>query len=160
MNICRIMALLMALSVAGLVSADEHMAVEGAWVREAPPAAMAMAGYMTLHNHADRERVLIGAESPAFEMVMLHRTVMEGDISKMSHLHMITIPAHGTLIFEPNSYHLMMMRPKQPLKAGDKLTVTLRFRNGDSQDVSYEVRAAMDAMGQGAHHDMAHGQSH
>lgn len=150
---------LVVLAASAGVQAAEHLMVDDAWVREAPPGAQALAGYMKLHNHGDRERVLVGAESPAFESVMLHRTVMEGEMSKMVHQHMITIPAKGMLSFEPNSYHLMMMNPKQALKAGDKVSVTLHFKNGDNQEVSHEVRAAMGGM-ENSGHNMGHGHGH
>lgn len=144
--------------VAGLAQAGGHLMVDNAWVREAPPGAMALAGYMTLHNHAEKERVLVGAQSSAFESVMLHRTVIEGEMSKMVHQHMITIPANGMISFEPNSYHLMMMKPKQPLKAGDKVSVTLSFKDGTTQEVTHEVRAEMGGMGSMDHgdHNMGH----
>ena len=133
--------------------------VDDAWVREAPPGAKALAGYMKLHNHADKARVLVGAESPAFESVMLHKTIFEGEMSKMVHQHMITVPANGMVSFEPNSYHLMMMKPKQSLKAGDKVSVTLSFKNGDTQEVSHEVRSAMGGMDHSGH-NMGHSQGH
>ena len=146
------LALLMGLSVAGLVEAGGHIMVSDAWVREAPPGAMSQAGYMTLHNHSGQKRVLVGAESSAFGKVMLHQTVMDGAMAKMVHQHMIVIPAKGMVSFEPNSYHLMMMRPKQALKVGDTVSVTLRFKNGEAQEVNHEVRAVMGAMDHGSHH--------
>jgi copper(I)-binding protein len=151
MKMLKNIALLLGLSLAGIAQADGHLTVDDAWVREAPPGAMALAGYMKLHNHADQARVLVGAESPAFESVMLHKTVMEGAMANMVHQHMITIPAKGMVSFEPNSYHLMMMKPKQALKAGDKVSVILRFKNGETQEVTSEVRAAMGGMDHGSH---------
>lgn len=140
------------LSVSGFSLAADHLMINDAWIREAPPGAKALAGYMQLHNHGAKERVLVEASSPAFESVMLHRTVIEGDMSKMVHQHMITIPAGGMVSFEPNSYHLMMMKPKQALKAGDMVSVTLSFRNGETQEVTHHVRALTGETGQGDHH--------
>lgn len=149
--------LLLGLCVAGFAQADGPLMVDDAWVREAPPGAMALAGYMKLHNHANKSRVLVGAQSPAFESVMLHKTVIEGEMSKMVHQHMITIPANGMISFEPNSYHLMMMKPKQSLKAGDKVSVTLSFKDGSTQEVTHEVRAEMGGMGMDhSGHNMGH----
>ncbi len=155
MKMVKNLIVLLGLCIAGLAQADGHLMVDDAWVREAPPGALALAGYMTLHNHAEKERVLVGAQSPAFGSVMLHKTVIEGDMSKMVHQHMITIPAGGMISFEPNSYHLMMMKPKQPLKAGDKVVVTLSFKDGTTQEVTHEVRAQMDGMNH-SDHNMGH----
>ncbi len=159
MKLTKNLALLIALSLAGLAQADSHLMVNDPWVREAPPGAMALAGYMVLHNHADKERVLVSADSPAFGQVMLHKTVFEGEMSKMVHQPMITIPAKGMVSFEPNSYHLMMMKPKQVLKAGDKVSVTLTFKNGETLEVSHEVRSTMSDMKPGVH-DMGHNHGH
>lgn len=144
-SVCAL-SLLSTLAVAG-----GDIMVDNAWIREAPPGAMALGGYMTLHNHADSERMLVGASSPAFETVMLHRTVMEGAMAKMVHQHMITVPANGSVTFEPNGYHLMMMKPKYALKAGDVVSVTLSFKNGDTLAVDHQVRADMAGMEHGGH---------
>jgi copper(I)-binding protein len=145
--------------ISALALAEGDMTVDNAWIREAPPGAMALGGYMTLHNHGSAERMLVTASSPAFESVMLHQTVMEGTMAKMVHQHMIAIPANGSLTFEPNGFHLMMMKPKQALKAGDMVSVTLGFKNGQTLEVSHQVRADMGSMGNMAHEmgGMQHG---
>ena len=82
---------------------------------------------------------------------------MEGGMAKMVHQQMIEIPANGSLTFEPNGYHLMLMKPKQQLKAGDKVDITLEFKNGDTMVVTHEVRADMGGMD---HSGMDHGSMH
>ncbi len=144
------LVLALGLSLAGLSQAGGQIQVEDSWVRAAPTGVMAMAGYMTIYNRGNQERMLVGAQSPAFARVMLHRTVFEGDVSRMEHQHMIKIPAGATLKFEPNSYHLMMMEPKQKLQSGERVTVTLQFKNGENQEVDYEVRPVMEGVGQGS----------
>ncbi len=91
---------------------------------------------MTLNNHSDAVRTLVGASSPAFGNVMLHRTVMEGGTAKMVHQMAIEIPANGSVTFEPNGYHLMLMKPKQQLKAGDKVDIALKFKSGKTMKVT------------------------
>ncbi len=144
---------------AGLVQASGHLMADNAWIREAPPKATALAGYMTLMNKGDKPRMLVGASSPAFGKVMLHRTVMEEGMAKMVHQHMIEIPAHGSVTFEPNGYHLMLMKPKQQLKAGDKVEITLEFKNGETLVVTHVVRGGMEGMNHSGmdHSAMDHG---
>lgn len=137
------------LLLAGVAQANGQVNAEDAWIREAPPGAQALAGYMQLHNSSAESREVVGANSPAFERVMLHKTVFEGEMSKMIHQRSITLPAKGSVSFEPNGYHLMMMKPKHALRAGDKVTVTLSFKNGETVDVSHEVRATMGGNGMG-----------
>lgn len=137
--------LFLAVSAAGIQADSTGLVVSDAWIPEAPPMAKALAGYMVLQNHSDQERVLLSASSPNnFDAIMLHRTVVEGDIAKMVYQPMITVPANSDLVFEPNSYHLMLIRPLKRFKAGDKVNITLRFRNGESRDVIYQVRSLFD----------------
>lgn len=130
-----------------------ELMVKDRWIREAPPTAAALAGYMVIHNGGETDRVLVGAESPLFANVMLHRTVMEGGMAKMIHQPSITIAAGKSLTFEPNGYHLMLMKPKKQLKAGDKVEITLKFKDGSTLPLSYEVRSGqgMPAMKHGSH---------
>ena len=144
------------IAVGFMLSATAHAAelmVKDRWIREAPPTASALAGYMVIHNGSDKERVLVGAESPLFGNVMLHRTVMEEGMAKMVHQPSITIPAGGSLTFAPNGYHLMLMKPKTSLKAGDKVEITLKFKDGTTLPLSYEVRSGegMPKMEHGGH---------
>lgn len=129
-----------------LTLAGGDVMVDNAWIREAPPGATSQAGYMTLNNHSDAARTLVGASSPAFGNVMLHRTVMEGGTAKMVHQMAIEIPANGSVTFEPNGYHLMLMKPKQQLKAGDKVDIALKFKSGKTMKVTFEVRPGMGGM--------------
>lgn len=138
----RVLWLFVPLFLAGpSFGSDTGLEVEGAWIREAPPSAHALAGYMTLVNHSDQVRMLNGAESRAFGSVMIHRTVMEGGVAKMVHQHMVEVPPHGRAVFEPNGYHLMLMKPKGRLRSGDGVEVNLRFKDGQVLPVHFEVRA-------------------
>ncbi len=128
--------------------------VENPWIREAPPTAKAMAGYMVVRNHGSQGRALVAAECPAFGEVMLHRTIMEGGMAKMVHQMKIEIPAGGAVTFEPNGYHIMLMQPKHALRAGDEVPVTLKFADGETMALSFPVKAG--GMGGMDHSGMDH----
>jgi len=150
------MVKLLMVSVAALwtvaaTAAGMGVMVENPWVREAPPTAAALGGFMVLKNHTDKPLVLVGASSPAAEEVMLHRSIMEGGMMKMVHQEMIEIPAKGQLEFKPGDYHLMLMKPKKVFKAGDKIEITLKFKDGITLPATFEVRTGMGGM------DMNHG---
>lgn len=142
MKILRVLAVLYAGLYVSLANATGAM-VENPWVREAPPTAAALGAFMVLHNHGSQALVLVGAESAAAAEVQLHRTVMEGGMAKMLHQHSIEIPANGSVEFKPGDYHLMLIKPKQALKAGDRVEITLKFKDGSSLPASFEVRPAM-----------------
>ncbi|MCW8982593.1 MAG: copper chaperone PCu(A)C [Gammaproteobacteria bacterium] len=135
---------------ASLFAAD--IVVKGAWVREAPPMAKALGGYMVLKNLGNKERRLVSASAHQFDEVMLHRTVVEGDIARMVHQHEVVIPAGGRIEFKAGDYHLMLMRPEKRFVAGDQIKVTLKFKNGEETVVAYKVLKGM-SMGNSMNHE-------
>jgi copper(I)-binding protein len=146
------------LALLGLTAQAQE--VENAWIREAPPAAQMMGGFMTLKNDSDKPMVLIGAHSKTFSMIMMHRTMEQDGMSRMIKQDKVVIPAHGMLEFKPGSYHIMMPSPSKRLVAGDKVTITLEFEGGKTMDVVYTVRKGtmpmknMDGMNSGHQHGM------
>gem|GEM_PF-572144 len=123
--------------------ADTNVVVRDAWIREAPPNAVALAGYMTMENPSDQEQSLVSATSDSFGEVMIHRTVHEGGLARMIHQDAVAIPAKGKVSFEPNSYHLMLMKPVSSLSDGDKVAIKLIFSNDSTLDVTFDVRGNM-----------------
>ena len=53
---------------------------------------------------------------------------------------LIPVPANGELLFEPNDYHLMMMKPLKRFKAGDEIRAQQKFKDGQREDVTFLVR--------------------
>ncbi len=148
-----ILTLLSVLLFAGALFADcdlhrHEPAVEGAWIREAPPVAKVMAGYLTIHNPAEEEIVLEGAESPLFDKIEIHRTGMKGGMASMERQQGVMIPARGQVKFAPGGLHLMLMGPKKPLAAGATATITLRFKGGQTLPMQFTVRAAAEGAAQ------------
>ncbi len=133
------LSLLIWLSTAHAAGAQELQILD-AWIREAPPNAMALAGYLTLTNPGAKERRLVGVTSPDFEWIELHRTVHEGGVAKMQAQDAMPIPAGGRLELRPGDYHLMMMRPARALRAGDEVTADLAFANGERLPVRFVVK--------------------
>lgn len=112
------------------------------WIREAPPNAMALAGYMVLENRSEGIVALVGASSAAFGDIMIHRTQVTGGMAEMIHQDRIELAPGAKLAFQPGGYHLMLMGPKQPLSAGDEAEITLRFSDGAKQPIRFVVRKA------------------
>ncbi len=139
-----IMMSLLLLSSVGYAESDLHNnepSIENAWIREAPPVVKILAGFMSISNPTDKTVVLLGAESPLFEKVELHRSIMENGMAKMEQHKQLEIPAHGRVDFSPGGFHLMLVNPRQPLKAGDTATVTIKFEGGKSFPVVFTVRS-------------------
>ena len=119
--------------------------IDDVWVRAAPPGAMMLAGYMTLHNDGDQSVRLLSVDSDAFGMVAAHRTRIENGVSRMRPAGEVAIAAHRSLRFEPGGLHLMLMQERRELKISDKVDFRLHFAGGSVLDVVAVVRTGESA---------------
>lgn len=115
------------------------LGVTGAWIRHLP-AGLPAGGFFELHNATGRAEALVGASSPDYAMVMMHRTVEQGGLSKMLPVARIELPAGSKVVFQPGGYHLMLMHAKHPIEVGSKVSVTLKFAGGSELTVPFAVR--------------------
>jgi copper(I)-binding protein len=120
----------------------QGLRISHAWIREAPPNAMASAGYLTIANPGPTDRRLVGVASPNLEWLEPHRTVQEGGVANMQPQDSMPVPAGGRLELKPADYQLMMMKSAKRLQAGDEVAATLEFANGEQTRVTLVVRKA------------------
>jgi copper(I)-binding protein len=137
-------------SLAGPAAAAD-IEVSEPWVREGPPNARVLGGFMTIINHAKTDVSLLSASSTQFNSIELHKTEMVDGVGKMIPQQRIVVPAGGTVELKPGSYHLMLMGAVQPLRAGDSVVVELQF-DTTSQSVEMPVRKADGMMDSHHHH--------
>lgn len=121
-------------------SADSAIMIRDAWVREAPPNSTVLAGYMILENPSDKSQSLTSASATAFGGVMIHRTEQKDGMAHMIHQKQVTIPANGKIVFAPSGYHLMLIKPKQALHAGDQVTINFIFADKSKLSAIFKVR--------------------
>ena len=116
--------------------------MEDAWIPEAPPTVKALAGYMAIENNLDDELVLSGAESPVFENIELHRTIVDEDTgyARMVKQPQLKIAAGQRFEFKPGGYHLMLLNPSQGFAVNQSIPVNLSFTNGQHLEVSFTIR--------------------
>jgi len=132
-------------SQVGAMVPNKTVHVDAAWVRAAPPGAMMLAGYMTLHNDGKEPARFAWAQSDVFGMVELHQTLITNGISTMRTAGEQIIPAGGSLRFEPGGLHLMLMQAQHALKIGDQVRFRLHFADGSMLDVTAPVSAEAPA---------------
>jgi len=78
--------------------------------------------------------------------------VMDGSTMKMRAVPALELPAGQLVELKPGGLHVMLMDLKQPIKAGDKLVLTLVFEDKASkQRESVEVQAEARQLGMPAH---------
>ncbi len=134
-------------------SAGPH--ITDAWIREAPPGATAMAGYLTIHNPRTQALTLTGGSSPQFREVQMHEVVEENGMAHMVQVPKLAVPAKGKLAFAPGTTHLMLIGPKAPLKPNAPVQLTLTFEGGAKVLVKTAVRPRQ-APAAGEHHEGHH----
>ena len=135
-----LVCLISALAPVCAASEEAGVSVRDAWIRETPPGMTVMAGYMALRNNTSRPQVLVAASSSGFESAMIHRTIVKDDMAGMVYLSQVELAPNANLIFAPGGYHLMLMKPKRTLRAGDQIVINLEFRGGLVLPVAFNVR--------------------
>lgn len=120
-------------------AAEPGVAVSNPWFRFVIPSRPA-AGYFTLSNDSATARVLVGAESPACGMLMLHRSLHQGNQERMVMVDSVPVPAHGQVTFAPGGYHLMCTSPGKDVAPGHSVPVTFSFQDGASVTANFAVR--------------------
>jgi copper(I)-binding protein len=132
-------ALLLAVTV--VAQARAPAAIDDARIRWLP-GELPMAGYFSITSHASTPLQLVGAASPAFGNVMLHRSLHEGGVDRMVQVEGVDLAPGQTVVFGPAAYHLMLMHRKKALQPGEEVPVTLRFGNGETLEVPFRVVGA------------------
>jgi copper(I)-binding protein len=134
--------LLLALFAAPSARAQLQMvSISDPWIRFITPASPA-GGFFTITNAGAKPVVITSATSPACRSMALHQTHQEGGMSRMDPVEQVTVPAHGSVKFEPGGYHLMCMSPSGDLHAGSTVPVTLRFQDKREITKPFVVRTA------------------
>jgi periplasmic copper chaperone A len=140
-RIARAALLLLAALLTLGAAASPPIRVTDAWIRWLP-AGVPSGGYATLANLGDSPVIWIGAESPYYKDVSIHRSVQRNGQVEMSPVDRLRLDAHANIDLGAAGYHLMLMQPTRPIEAGDHVPITLRFADGSSLTVSFEVRKA------------------
>ena len=119
--------------------AASSIRVDDPWIRWLP-AGVPAAGYFTLINTGDESVALIAAVSADFRDVSIHRSVERRGVMQMEEVREIVVDPHSRLELAAKGYHLMLMNPLRPIESEKRIPVTLRFRDGTSLTVPFEVR--------------------
>lgn len=133
----RAFAAVLLLAVSAAASAKDPT-FDRAWIREAPPGAPAMAGFVAIEG-GSRDVEIVGARSVDFGRIEIHEMTEEDGLMKMRPLEGLELPAGARLTLAPGAEHLMLFDAKRALVAGDKVTITFELSRGDPVDVEFKV---------------------
>jgi len=117
------------------------LTVKNARVPEGPPVAPVLAGYLVIENPGEHTVRITGASSPDFAAVEIHEMRMKDGMMEMNRLPSLAIPAGGTVELSPGKLHLMLIKPRHPFRAGDRIPVILKLDDGSQLELSLPVVA-------------------
>jgi hypothetical protein len=152
---------LLAAALAGALLAAPHVAasagydvgalhISDPWIRATPNAAPTAAGYLIVTNRGRTEDRLLGGATPLAQALEPHTMSMAGGVMRMRLAESgFLVPPGATLTLAPGGNHLMLIGPRRPFKAGDRVPATLRFARAGQVKVTFEVRSDLGATGQG-----------
>ncbi len=123
------------------------------WSRATPVNAEVAAGFFTLKNEGETADRLVSATGEIAEVTQVHEMAVDDNgLMTMKELaNGLEIPAGGEVTLKPGSYHIMFMKLKRPVVAGESFKGTLTFEKAGTVTVEYKA----EAMGKdgGAAHD-------
>jgi periplasmic copper chaperone A len=123
-------------------TSNTSIAVEQPWARATPVGAKTGAVYMTLDNKSSTADRLTGASSDVADKLQIHEMKVENGVMKMRELAGgLPIPAGGSVVLKPGSYHVMLIGLKKPLSVGEQLPLTLTFEKAGNILVTVPVQA-------------------
>lgn len=142
--------------VALLISLSTHaheyqvgdLTVDHPWTRATAPGAPVGGGFFVVRNNGAADDVLIDGEAPFARRTEVHQSKMEDGVMKMQKVNGgLPIPAGQSVMLNPGNFHLMFMGLTERLVEGEKVPVTLHFKEAGSITVEFIV----DAPGKKAH---------
>lgn len=120
------------------LNATADVVVENAWLRLLPPMSKMTAAYMSLLS--DQDDRLISVSSTVADTVEIHESSMKDGVMSMQELKCLFLPEGEQVELKPQSYHLMVMGLKEPLKEGAEHQFTLEFEQAGKLNVWFPVR--------------------
>lgn len=158
MHVFRVLLVLLsaacAASGASAQQAPSHPAAAGAcaprlseaWIRLPPnPAVPMAAGFGRLENPCAAGIAVVSADSAAFGEISIHESREADGVNRMRELARLVVAAGDTALLRPGGLHLMLLRPRAPLQAGQSLPIRLVLEDGRVVAAEFEVRRAVPA---------------
>lgn len=138
------------LAVAGTsMAAAQSVKVSNAWVRAPAPGQQTAAAYLELTSAENA--ALVAAGSPIAQRTELHSMTMDGGVMRMRPVARVELPAGQAVKLAPNGIHVMLVDLKQPLKAGDKVPLTLSVQASGMSLTTVKIEAEVRAAGADSH---------
>jgi periplasmic copper chaperone A len=122
----------------GACSPVNGIQIRDAWMR---PAAQGANGavYFVIQNSTSKVDEIIQVSSEIAEAVEMHESKMNGDVMQMNQRQSVPLGVNEKVTFEPGGLHIMLVGLREDLKNGDKIAITLHFKNHEDIQISVPV---------------------
>jgi hypothetical protein len=142
-TIVLLLAVLLAAAAPAANAKDVHagsLDLVNPWARATPKGAPVAAGYVTIKNNGATADRLVGGSSDAAAKVEVHEMSMDNGVMKMRPITGgLEIKPGATVELKPQGLHLMLIKPKNTLKQGDHVKVTLQFEKAGNVELDFDV---------------------
>lgn len=136
-----------------MVAHAADLSVSNGWVRALPPTQPNTAAFLTLKNTSQQSITLVSVVSDAAKKSEFHSHKKQASgMMAMRQEKSISIAAGQEFVFQPGSYHIMLMGLNSPLKAGDTVKLVLIEESGAEHKVELPVKSPMDENSHKHHH--------
>lgn len=125
-----------------------HIKIESAWVRSSAAAGMdtmtantsTSAAYMVIRNAGTEPDALVAIRTDAAEVAELHVSETQNGVTMMSAVENVPVPARDKVELKPGGLHIMLIKLKKELTAGEKITLTLVFEKSGEIQIEAEIK--------------------
>jgi copper(I)-binding protein len=158
LNLIRLTTILLSTALINGAATAQTVTVADAWVRATVAAQRATGAFLKLTVQG-ADATLIAVTSPVAGVTQIHEMAMSEGVMRMREVKGgMPLKAGQNFELKPGGYHIMMMDLKQPVKAGDRVPLTLTFKQANGQQTTTHVDAEVRGLnGQAA---MPHGKTH
>jgi hypothetical protein len=122
----------------GAGAATDPVSIDGAWARLSTRPRVLFV-YMTISLGKDVQDLLVGATSPVAAKVDLLAPLPKRHGESLEPVLALELDSHAPTVLQPGTAHLILRGVREKLKPGDSLTVTLRFANSGTRDVTVKI---------------------
>ena len=114
--------------------------IRDGWIRLLPGGMPMQAGFGRIDNRCPMPVTIISASSPAYASVELHESKRVDGVNRMRAVPELRIATEGAAVLQPGGLHLMLMKPKAPLKPGSRVAIEFTLKDGRTLIGEFEVR--------------------
>lgn len=117
-----------------------EVVVEQAWARITPGGSKTGAIYLTIHNKAATDDLLLAVDSSAARTTAIHESRIVDGVATMEPLPVgLPMPSHGEVVMRPGAIHIMLTGLSDTLKVGEVLPVRMVFQEAGSLDFEVPI---------------------